>query len=463
MFKKLRNRFLILNITLISVLLISSFSVVFVVVYKDTVNESDKILESTVRNLAFDELRTLSGDMPNIKRDLNRRTFSHIGELPREDVPPPDSDFSSDAKNIRSSLLTISVKIDENGGIIDPIIHSSYEYDEEFYNALIADAAKHYNQSSTKKEVSDTIKYDNVPWKYRIEAANINNSQSYYIAAINVETELNILKKLTVTLFLVLIITLAIIFLICLYFANKSIKPIKNAWDKQNRFIADASHELKTPLTTINTNIDVLLSTTNASDDQIKWLSYIKDETKRMTKLTHDLLRLASLEHDGSEIAQKEKISLTQIVRNSLLTMEAVMYENKITLTDDIKCDVYVLGNAPQLSQLVMILLDNAAKYTNQGGTVHVSLKTDDRHAYLSVKNSGKGISQSDAEKIFDRFYRVDESRMRSDGDSGGYGLGLSIAKSIANKHKGTITLSNTSKDFTEFTIKLMLLRKKRD
>ena len=265
-----------------------------------------------------------------------------------------------------------------------------------------------------------------------------NEIAVYYLSISNINTQIGMLQKLIITLSIVLLAALILVFLICLFFANRSIKPIEDAWNKQNQFIADASHELKTPLTTINTNIDLLMTHGDSTiNEEKKWLNYIKDESTRMAKLTNDLLYLAKVDHSSENNIIKSTFSFSSAAENVILTTEAVIYEKSLNLVEDLDDEIYISGDESQIKQLVLILLDNAIKYTNQGGTIEVTLKKlDNKTARFIIKNTGNGIPPEDISKIFDRFYRSDKSRDRK---SGGYGLGLSIAKSIVVSHKGTI------------------------
>ena len=224
----------------------------------------------------------------------------------------------------------------------------------------------------------------------------------------------------------------------------------------RKRFIADASHELKTPLTIINTNTDVLLS--NSEDtihNQSKWLHYIKSETERMTRLTNDLLYLTEMDDSRASMIYS-KFNMSEAVENIILTMEAVIFEKHISLHYDIEPNLTVQGNNEQMKQVAMILLDNAVKYTNPKGTVTLTLKKQYNDVILSVTNTGEGIAAEHLTNIFDRFYRTDASRVRK---QGGYGLGLAIAKSIVEQHKGKIYAKSVAGESTTFYVQLASMK----
>jgi signal transduction histidine kinase len=233
---------------------------------------------------------------------------------------------------------------------------------------------------------------------------------------------------------------------------ERSIKPIKESYYKQKQFISDASHELKTPLAVIHTNVDVLL--TNTDEQNKKWLEYIKSEVERMGHLTNDLLYLTQM--DGAEDHQmmKTTFNISERLEHILLGLEVVAFEKNISLIYDIAPDIEMHGNAEQVSQVMMILLDNAIKYTQTGGDISILLSKSTHHINLSVTNSGDGISEEDLPYVFDRFYRADKVRSR---ESGSYGLGLSIAKTIVEQHNGKITCESKVGDQTNFTVRFKL------
>jgi signal transduction histidine kinase len=244
-----------------------------------------------------------------------------------------------------------------------------------------------------------------------------------------------------------------IIFLISNFLTNRSIKPIKKAFDKQKQFISDASHELKTPLAVISTNVEVLLSNQISKESQDwKWLSYIKSEVERMGHLTKDLLYLTQMEGVEKQKLLRYPFNLSEKVEQQLLGMEVLAFEKNIEMDYEVQPNLIVEGNAEQLIQVVMILLDNALKYTPEQGKIKLNLRYSNHQVILSVKNTGEGIQPEDINRIFDRFYRVDKVRSRT---SGSHGLGLSIAKAIVEQHEGKIFCESISGEITIFTVKL--------
>ena len=259
------------------------------------------------------------------------------------------------------------------------------------------------------------------------------------------QPQIDVLNNLLKVFIFIGSISLILLLLISIYLTNKTIKPIKETFEKQKQFIADASHELKTPLAIIRTNTSLVLSNKGATvESQSKWLNYINNQIGRMTELLDEMLSLAKLD-TNRELQEFKDFDLSKLLNSILLTFEAVIFENRIELESNISENVSLKGDKESIKKVVIILLDNAIKYTNKSGKINVNLQQEKNKIKLKIKNTGEGIKKEDLEKIFERFYRVDSSRAR---ETGGYGLGLSIAKSIVDSHKGKIYAeSNIGKD----------------
>jgi signal transduction histidine kinase len=225
-------------------------------------------------------------------------------------------------------------------------------------------------------------------------------------------------------------------------------RPVEKAFATQTRFVADASHELKTPISVINANLAVL---ENAGKKPNKWLGYIQAETLRMNGLVNSLLTLATMD-DPSFRRNDSTFLMDDLVESCTLPFESMMFESGITLTVDSEKGLAITGDRDQLGQMIRILLENAAKHTKEGGTIAIELKRKGNKKVLAVYNQGSPISTADGTKIFERFYRTDFARDR---DSGGYGLGLSIARTIVDLHKGKIYVDTTIRDGARFVVEL--------
>lgn len=239
---------------------------------------------------------------------------------------------------------------------------------------------------------------------------------------------------------------LVFLFLATIYLSRFVTKPAEEAFERQRRFISDASHELKTPLSVISVNADVLTSEIG----QNKWLGYIKTEAGRMDKLIRQLLDLARLD-GGAPPKEKIAFNLSDALYEAVLPFESTAFERKIDFKIDISEDNYIKGDPDGIKQLAAILLDNAFKHTNEGGTVSISLEPHESKIKLEVYNTGDGISPLDLPHVFERFYMGDKSRT----GSGSYGLGLAIAQSIVDAHNGKIKVESEHEKWARFTVTL--------
>ena len=252
------------------------------------------------------------------------------------------------------------------------------------------------------------------------------------------------LESLLKTSILIFVLIEIIIIILTVEITRWIIKPVIESFNRQKQFVADASHELKTPIAVIMANAEAL----EKEPEEKKWLNNIKSEADRMNELVTSLVDLAKLE-EGKEVQQEENLS--KIVEMSVLTFESLMYENKIELEYDIQKDINIKCNSSQIKQLVAILIDNAIKHSETNGKISIALKKQKNDTVLTVSNRGKEIPKEIREKIFERFYRADESRNR---DTNRYGLGLAIAKNIVENHNGKISVES-EKGITTFKVVL--------
>lgn len=240
-------------------------------------------------------------------------------------------------------------------------------------------------------------------------------------------------------------------FIMSLLLSNWALKPIEAAWNQQKQFVADASHELKTPLTVILADTDIMLShPQDYISQQKKWIDSIAQEAQRMKKLVENLLFLAKSDANQQPV-QFTDVNLSDVVWSCLLPFESIAYEQGVHLHSEIENDLHVLGEEAQLKQLMMIFLDNACKYTPEKGKISVTLKKNGDKIHCTIHNTGSYIEKEEIEHLFERFYRCDKARVHQ----GGYGLGLSIANSIVTAHHGQIQVTSSHEEGTDFHITL--------
>ncbi|WP_259618423.1 sensor histidine kinase [Paenibacillus doosanensis] len=241
-----------------------------------------------------------------------------------------------------------------------------------------------------------------------------------------------------------------------LFLAGRALIPIQQAWEKQQRFVADASHELRTPTAVIHAQTELLLRYPNHSIEQeSSHIVVILKESKRMSKLLDDLLTLARSDSNQLEISSSQ-ISLDALIEELSERFELLASTKDIHIVTDVMQPLTLWGDEGRIRQLLIILLDNALKNTPPSGTIEISGRYQGNFVCIRVKDNGVGIAAEDLPHIFDRFYRGDKARSRAEG---GTGLGLSIAKWIVNVHGGVIRVESAIHAGTQ--IELLFPRKK--
>ncbi len=214
-------------------------------------------------------------------------------------------------------------------------------------------------------------------------------------------------------------------------FITKLIEPIKQSYETQNRFVSDASHELKTPLAIIKSCLQLIAAN---DEDRENLVEYCQGETDRLIRLTSNLLQLSE-----TDTTKYEKINVSQTAEILVSGLEVSLFEKNVGFKSDIAQDIYCNIAKDDLNQLIHIFVDNAVKYNDDRNKVELTIGSSNRNLTIQVKNSSNQVSDEDLELIFDRFYRIDNSRTEK-----GFGLGLSLAKHIVEKYDGEIKANYT-------------------
>ena len=232
------------------------------------------------------------------------------------------------------------------------------------------------------------------------------------------------------------------------FLAGKALTPVQEAFERQNAFVADASHELRTPLAVIRANAEFLQESEPTSEEA----SEIVSETDRLSSLVDSLLAVARGDTNGA--VAYDELDLGAVVEGSAASMRSLATERGITLDISATPELRIRGSREQLRQLVVILVDNALRYTGSGGHVEVDVTGRDGSAVVAVTDTGIGIPPEALGQVFERFYRADEARNR---DSGGAGLGLAIAQKLVDEHGGSIAAESAPGEGSTFTVTLPL------
>ncbi len=255
-------------------------------------------------------------------------------------------------------------------------------------------------------------------------------------------------ESLVITTVIIGGVTVLIFFGLAVSLSFWLVRPVKITLDKQKLFISNASHELKTPIAVIKANADVL----EAEIGENKWLSYMKIDSARLGELVDELLELARLDDKSGHKLKFEEFNLSELVLQTALPFESRMFEMGKKYETDIQPNIFYKGDISAIKHILSILIDNALKYSDENGEISVRLYMRSNKKIIEVYNTGIGIPKDKLDKIFERFYRVDEARSSQEG---GYGLGLSIAREIVYRHKGSISVQSEYGKWVRFIVVL--------
>ena len=269
--------------------------------------------------------------------------------------------------------------------------------------------------------------------EYRLRYLRQNAGLYQKMAFVDMSMETQILRQMMGPYLLIAALALALLLFVSCLLSRWAVRPAEKAWKAQRQFLSDASHELKTPLTVILSNAE-LLEGAPLEDRSARWADNIRSEAVQMKQLVEEMLTLARADN-LTRPAKQTALSLSDIAMDAVLAFEPVAFESGKELSYDIDDGLAVTGEADKLRRLVSILLDNAIKYGAEGGVITLTLKKADRQAKLVVSNPGDPIPPEHLPHLFERFYRSDASR----GEQSGFGLGLAIADTIVGEHRGTI------------------------
>ena len=428
MIRKLRLKFIFLMMTLLTIFLVSTLGILYYTTSK-----------------SFRE-QSLNGLRNSLLTDYNAPPDAPNAELPYDKMPSPDNrTLNADASRHTSAppvrkeeVPTVVVDVTQDGTV--SLIHN------RLLNLSDETACSIASNLALEHQVTGVLKEQHL--RYLSEPQNPGGAVRYAFA--DIYQEQTALRSLLIRWGIFGIAAFFIFLLVTVLLANWITRPVKTAWDKQQQFVADASHELKTPLTVILSNADMILKQPQLLDSKnLQRTHYIQDEAYRMKDLVEDLLTLARND-SGHSRAVMETIDLSFLIQERVLAYEPVIYDMGKQLESEIEDSISVLADRKELEQLVTILLDNACKYSRPNGLIKVSLHlSNSHHVCLSVMDEGTPLLPEEQQKIFDRFYRSDPSRT----DTSGYGLGLAIAKSIADSHGWKIGCRSDEKEKNWFEL----------
>lgn len=285
---------------------------------------------------------------------------------------------------------------------------------------------------------------------YRYQAVAVTtdsgDTATMYIF-LNSERELSTFRTFLLASVGISIAGLLLVFCLVVFFSKKAVKPVAESYEKQKRFITDASHEIKTPLTIIDANTEVIEMTNGEN----QWTESTRKQIKRLTSLTEKLVFLARMDEESTQLSM-QSFCLSDAILDTAEPFTAVAKTKGKTLSVTVEPDVSIKGDEATLRQLVSLLLDNAIKYGTEDSTIRLTFHTVGKNRVLTIWNATEPLERGRHDELFERFYRADESR---NSKTGGFGIGLSVAKAIVIAHKGRITAKSTDGASIEFTVTL--------
>lgn len=414
MIRQLRRKFVAINMALVSVVLAVMFGVLLASTWQQQRQQTMRLLEQAVQQQP--------GDAP-AKPSISR---AQPGDAPA-DGPDAPAGFSTAA--------SFWVETDADGSITASDVQQ-VEIDADTLNAITAEVVAANLDEGTLQ---------NPDLRYIVR----HTGSGLRIAFADCSGELRAVRQLGLRLALAGLAALAAFLGISIWLARMAVRPVAEAWEQQRQFVADASHELKTPLTVMLTSASLIAAHPQSTvASQAKWLNAIRDEGAEMKQLIDDLLFLAKNDAARAPLVPSA-VDFSDAVQGAALTMESVAFEHGIDLQTEITPGLTVQGDAAALRRLAVILLDNAIKYAGTDGTVTLRLAAAGSQAVLTVHNTGKPILPDRLPHIFERFYRADPSRTGS-----GTGLGLAIAQSICQAHHAVIR-AESGQDGTTFRVEI--------
>lgn len=364
------------------------------------------------------------------------RSLNMISERSLDDYKRPPEKFGEKRRdNLPSQLNSyIMVSVDNEGNILSKQ-ESNATIDDDILNECINIAIINDNQVGEIGEYNLTY------------TKNVQIERTVIVFADN-SSVYSTLRNIILVCVGLFIASMAVIFLISLALSGIAVNPVKDAWNKQKQFVADASHELKTPLTVILANNNIMMSHKDSKvEEEIKWLQSTEEEALHMKNLIDQMLFLAKSDAESSK-TELTKVNVSEVIEAASLNFEPIAFEKGIMLDCEIEPDIIMDSNETMLNQLSHILIDNAIKYSVIDGIVKIKLSKLNNKIIFSVNNMGNIISKDEIAHIFDRFYRAEKSRTTK-----GYGLGLSIAQNITNSIGGKISVESNEVNGTTFSV----------
>ncbi len=407
MIKSVQKKFIIIAIISVAIVLALIMSTINIYNYVKLKNNADDTISQIIET---------KGSMNSRDYLFGNNYFSYFFNIPNSGI----------------QSIYFSVTINSNGTIID-------------INTQNTEMVSNEEASEMAHDLFSKNKYSGFYQVYRYGASYIDGNLIYVF--LDCSSELSTFARFFVSSILISIIGVVLVFLLILLFSKRFLKPVYESYNKQKQFITDAGHELKTPLTIIDANTEII----EMEHGEDEWTKSIKNQVSRMSTLTENLIYLSRMEEENS-LVQKTDFSLSDAVYETAYSFSAVAETHGKFLQIDIEKNITYCGDESSIRRLISILLDNAIKYSNENGMISISLKMIGKQREINVFNTVENIEIGNLDKLFDRFYRSDSSH---NSQTGGCGIGLASARAIVNAHKGKIKAKSADGKSILITISL--------
>lgn len=332
-----------------------------------------------------------------------------------------------------------SVRLDENGSVRSVYLDETSSVTEDQARDMVGEMQRHNTMGIDRGTIGD--------YRYRI----VGDDGGSLVVFLDRGRQNEMLKSLIITIGSVSVAAACLTLVVVLLLSRRIVRPVVESNLKQRQFVTDAGHDIKTPLTIISADADVLRMDLEGADphEDLQWVDDIKDQVATLTDLTDRLIYISKMEEGEDVRARSVEFSVSEVVERQLASFRSRSKTSGRTLEGDVQPDVRMCGDEQAIAKMVSALLDNAFKYSDEGGTIRLSLKGHPRTVRLTAYNTAEGIDRRDVAHWFDRFYQEDQSRTHREG---GFGIGLSMVSAVAAAHGGKVE-AQASKDGTAVSI----------
>lgn len=416
MIKKLRIKFTALSMLSVIAVLAVILGIVNAVNYRNVVSEADQVLKMLSGN---------QGRFPEAPPERARRQ-DHEKNPGRGRKHGGSPEVSPE---LPYELRYFSVLLNEEGTNLETDIGKIAAVDVTMAEEYARDAVKAFGQSGFMGD-----------YRYRKQAEGDN----VRVIFLDCRRTLNVFRTFLVVSIAVSLAGAAAVFLLVFLLSRKAVRPFAESYEKQKRFITDAGHEIKTPLTVIDADAAVL----ELECGENEWLSDIQKQTERLKNLTDDLIYLSKMEESQNRFTRFE-FPVSEVAEQIIESFEMLAKAQNKKLKYQIEPGLSYYGDEQGIRRLFSVLLDNAVKYSEEGGEISFTLRQQGKNICLTVFNTAEYIDKKDVSRLFDRFYRADQSR---NSRTGGHGIGLSIAKAVVGAHGGQITAETEDEKSLQIT-----------